>query len=188
MFVDRDKVIKGLECCKEVAKDCDRCPYKDTDEERIARELFGTDNLRESLDVLCIALLHNEALELFEETEDLTLEERFDLNNIREIRNCKQSVRYIRNGSYVIVRRDIYDDYLARLRGDSGLKYVFKYNDTPVVINAEDIGEIDPAPVAQGEQAGSRADAQMARRGQDDIVDRKALRIPGSDSKEAYQG
>ena len=30
-MVDRDKVIKGLECCREIAK-CNKCPYKESEE------------------------------------------------------------------------------------------------------------------------------------------------------------
>ena len=49
--------------------------------------------------------------EMPEEKKHMTNDERFDLQNIQEIRDGNGNVRYIRNGSYVVLRRDIYDQY-----------------------------------------------------------------------------
>ena len=52
---DREKVIRGLECCGHVAKMCDRCPY---DENRIR---YG-----QGLGPPCNSFLASDALEMIE--------------------------------------------------------------------------------------------------------------------------
>lgn len=66
----REKVVKGLECCKTIHPDCDHCPYFNTDTERLGRAMCkAAGRPDDDLDMFCLALLHCDALALLKEQE-----------------------------------------------------------------------------------------------------------------------
>jgi hypothetical protein len=120
---DMEKVIKGLEHCSEDG--CKGCPYEQdckmcdgfSDLAKDALEL-----LKEWENEIQIASTqgfyegYNQAMsEMPEEIKHMTNKERFDMQIIREIREGNGNVRHIRTGSYVIMRRDIYDRYREKV-------------------------------------------------------------------------
>ena len=102
----REKVIKGLECCKTIHPDCDHCPYFNTDTERLGRAMCkAAGRPDDDLDMFCLALLHCDVLALLKAQEPRVM----TLGQVRDEADHMYLEKHSKTGS---------DLYGCAIRGD----------------------------------------------------------------------